>query len=102
MVVMWLAENWKMIVFLLNTFFIIAVWAMRNTFAKKDDVIHLEKCVTALELTVKSMPNTTELHNVELQMREIQGEFDGVKKLLARVSYQLDMLVENELKGANK
>jgi hypothetical protein len=100
MVLMWFADNWKMIVFLLNTFFVIAVWAMRNTFAKKEDVIHLEKCVVALESTIKSMPSKSEIHSVELQMKEIQGEFDGVKKLLNRANYQLDMLVENEIKGS--
>jgi len=96
----WLLEYWKLLALLINSAFIFVVWAMSKTFAKKEDFTHLEKTVESLKSVVKTVPTSADLHSVELQMKEMQGEFGGVKKLLSRVSYQLDMLVENEIKGS--
>ncbi len=96
----WFLGEWKFIFFILNFLIGAGLWALSKTYAKKEEVNHIVKKVSALEIAFEAQPNKNEIHNIELQIKEIKGEFHGVKKLLARVSNQLDMLVENELKGS--
>ena len=96
----WLLKYYPLVIVLCNLIFGLIVWALHKTYAKHEKVEQLEKEVLLIKNDVSNLPENQDIHTVELQLKELKGEFDGVKKLLGRVSNQLDMLVENELKGS--
>ena len=92
----WLLKNYSFVVIGFNAIFGLIIFALHKTYAKRDDVQNIEK---RLSITEKEISDT-DIHKVELQLNELKGQFDGMNKLLSRAANQLDMLVENELKGS--
>jgi hypothetical protein len=86
---------WPVLLFCLNFIGALVVLLLHKTYAKAEDVSELDKRQSITEKQVNDM----DTHNIELQLKELKGEFDGMNRLMNRAVNQLDMLVENELKG---
>ena len=97
----WFLDNWKLLAFILNLTIAAMLWALSKTFAKKDDVSEAIKRIDKIEYELKELPSGNDIHHLEKQVVALKSQIDGLGRLLARVSNQLDMLVENELKGSN-
>jgi hypothetical protein len=95
----WLEVNWKWLFAVLNVLFVIACWVLSRQFAKKDDHVALVGEVDKLKDKVELMPNTEQVHALELQIATLSGEIKSVVPLLKRVEHQSNLLLENELNG---
>lgn len=118
----WFVDNFKIIQVVLTVIFFIVVWALTATFAKKKDHSDLTSRVSEIELTyskhehhtrlaqrvntieakVNELPDKTTIHRVESEVKELKGLLTGMNQLQKRMSYHVDMLVENEIKGSQK
>jgi len=116
----WFVNNFKIIQVVLTVIFFIIVWALAATFAKKKDHTELTSRVKEIELTyskhedhtkltqrvntietkVDELPDKTTIHRVESEVKKIEGQLSGIEKMQLHMNNQLDMLVENEIKGS--
>jgi Protein of unknown function (DUF2730) len=98
----WFLKYWPILLFVFNVIGALVLLALHKTYAKKEEIVALDKRLAvseqAIAITEKAIAEM-DTHNIELQLKELKGEFDGMNRLLNRAANQLDMLVENELKG---
>jgi hypothetical protein len=97
-------KYWPILAFAFNFLGALIIWALHKTYAKKEEVVALdlrlavsEQAITVTEKAIAEI----DTHKIELQLKELQGEFSGQRNVLNQVNSQLSMLVENELKGSN-
>jgi chaperonin cofactor prefoldin len=116
----WFVDYFKIIQGLLTIVFFIVIWALAVTFVKKKDHSQLKTRVEKIELTysrqdahtelaqrvntvenkVDNLPDKTTIHRVESEVKELKGILNGINQLQKRMNNQVDMLVENEIKGS--
>lgn len=96
----WFIENWKLAAVLINALFVIVVWAMTKTFAKKDDLSALTERVSKVEGIVEDLPSVKELHELDKSLIEVSGKLDAVIPQLDGLKRTTDLLMENELRGS--
>lgn len=98
----WFLKYWPILLFVFNVIGALVLLALHKTYAKKEEIVALDKRLAVSEqaiLVTEKAIAEMDTHNIELQLKELKGEFDGMNRLLNRAANQLDMLVENELKG---
>jgi hypothetical protein len=79
---------------------IIRVSQIELTYNKEAQHIHLATRVQKLETKVEALPDKTTIHRVESEVKELKGLLTGINQLQKRMNNQVDMLVENEIKGS--
>jgi hypothetical protein len=98
----WLLKYWPILLFCFNCLIAIIFVFLHKTYAKKETVNDLDMRLTVTEksvIDIEKAVDELDTHNIELQIKELKGEFEGMNRLMNRAANQLDMLVENELKG---
>lgn len=99
----WFLKYWPILVFVFNVIGALILLALHKTYAKKEEIVSLDKRLAVSEqaiiITEKAIAEM-DTHKIELQLKELKGQFDGMNSLMNRAANQLDMLVENELKGS--
>jgi len=99
----WFLEYWKLLALVINGVFIVGVWAMSKTFAKKDAVneslTNLDKRIDLLDAAIESLPDKDLTHKLELRIEQLSGDIKRIEPSLVSVKTLSDMLLENELKG---
>ena len=103
---MWdvIRSNWQVIVVIVSvTASIIQLWLSKN-YARKEDVLGMEKRVMKLEMTVehtlKTLPDEADIASLKLEISELRGELKEMRPKIEQVSHLSQMLLENELNGA--
>ncbi|OUR89897.1 hypothetical protein A9Q81_20785 [Gammaproteobacteria bacterium 42_54_T18] len=101
--VAWFLEYWKLLALIINGVFILVVWAMSKTFAKKDavneSIVSLDKRIDLLDVAVENLPDKDLTHKLELRIEQLSGDIKRIEPGLISVKNLSDMLLENELKG---
>jgi hypothetical protein len=101
----WFLKYWPILLFIFNVISALVLLALHKTYAKKEEIVALDKRLSvseqAIVITEKAIAEI-DTHKIELQLKELQGEFSGQRNVLNQVNNQLSMLVENELKGVSK
>jgi len=101
--VAWFLEYWKLLALIVNAIFILGVWAMSKTFAKKDTVnesiVNLDKRIDLLDAAVGNLPDKDLTHKLELRIEQLSGDIKRIEPGLISVKNLSDMLLENELKS---
>jgi hypothetical protein len=101
--VAWFLEYWKLLALIINAIFILGVWAMSKTFAKKDNVnesiVNLDKRIDLLDAAVGNLPDKDLTHKLELRIEQLSGDIKRIEPGLISVKNLSDMLLENELKS---
>ncbi|REL32525.1 DUF2730 family protein [Thalassotalea euphylliae] len=115
----WLNEHFKIIQFVLSAAFAAIVFVMmlvfvkrkehsdlkarvstlEQTYCEKDEHTKLANRVTTIETQLKDLPSSKDFHQLEKDIGELKGSLEGVQTLLANINNQVNMLVENEIKG---
>jgi hypothetical protein len=120
----WLVENFKMVQVFGWGIFALIIWALAATFLKKKDyqkdhgelkerVKTLEQTytekdqhtklasqVTRIETKLQELPDKNAMHKIEKEVGELKGSLSGINNLLKNINNQVNMLVENEIKGS--
>ena len=73
---------------------------IEDTYSKKEDHTTLSERVNTIETKVNNLPDKTTIHRVESEVKELKGLLTGINQLQKRMNNQVDMLVENEIKGS--
>lgn len=101
----WFLMYWPILLFVFNVIGALILLALHKTYAKKEEIVALDKRLAmseqAIDVTEKAIAEI-DTHKIELQLKELKGEFSGQRSTLNQIHIQLGMLVENEIKGANK
>ena len=116
----WAIDNFKIVYTVVWVLFALVVWALAVTFVKKKAFQHLTDRVSTLEQTytkdtdfqalsktvntlatkVDDLPDARTFNQLDKDISELKGSVDGMNSLLANISNQVSMLVENEIKGS--
>lgn len=103
---MWevIRSNWQVIVVIVSiAASIIQLWLSKN-YARKDDVLGMEKRVMKLEMTVehvlRTLPDEEDIASLKLEISELRGELKEIRPKIEQVSDLSQMLLQNELNGA--
>lgn len=120
----WAVENFKIVQFFVWAIFALIVWALSVTFLKKKDYqeahgdlkdrvktleqtytekdhhTELASKVTKIETLLKELPDKNSMHHLEKEVGSLRGSLNGIDNLLKNINNQLNMLVENEIKGS--
>lgn len=65
----------------------------------KKDVGEIEHRVTTIEDTLKHLPNKDDLSALKILMTEIKGDISTANTRISTVSHQVNLLVEEKIKG---
>ena len=72
---------------------------LRSTFVTKKVHEVLESRLSAVEKTVKDLPNADDLHDLDKRLIEVSGKIDVLNPQLTDIKRLTDLLMENELRG---
>lgn len=120
----WIIANFKMLQILVWGLVGLIIWALAVTFLKKKDYqkdhgelkervktleqtyteknhhTELASKVTKIETKLEELPDKNAMHNLEKEVGELKGSLSGIQNLLKNINNQVNMLVENEIKGS--
>ena len=96
----WIQANWKMFADIVTVVAILAFFALRKSYPRKDSFDKLEKRVSKVENAIATMPSEKTVHELQLEVERLRGDIKGIEPSLASVKNLSDMLLENELKGS--
>lgn len=102
MVVEFISHHWVKIYAIASLFFFGFVWAMKKTYASKEQVEQLQERMVSLENKVKQLPDKAEVHKLQVNIAEVNGKLDSLATQLDSINRTTNMLLENELQGDKK
>ncbi len=96
---------WPVATIVANLIFIIAVFALRKTFATKQELSSvktdhhkLKSSHEQLTKRVEAMPTAKEIGRLTVSLEEMRGDMKGIAATLKKNDHMLTLLLENELK----
>ncbi len=96
---------WPVATLLINLVFVIAVFALRKTFATKQELsshkaehYQLKGEHEKLATQVKALPAPSDIEKLNISMGEVRGELKALGATLKKTDHMLTLLLENELK----
>ncbi len=97
-----IATHWIKIYALVSIGFYLLVWAIKKTYASKENVEGLNRRLTQLEGEIKQLPDKDDMHKLELTITTVNGKMDGLSQQMEKLQRTTEMLLENELQGENR
>jgi len=95
---------WPFATAVLNLLFIVAVFALRKTFATKQEVAEIKSAHTSLQnehkqlvSKVTSLPNHQDISKLSIAIEEMRGEIKTVSSVLKKTEYMLNLIVESKI-----
>ncbi len=99
---------WPVATLTLNLLFLLVVFALRKTFATKqelsavkDDHRQLKHSHEQLSKHVEAMPSAKEFEKLTVNLEGIRGDMKAIAATLKKNDHMLTLLLENELKEKN-
>ncbi len=96
---------WPVATLAINLVFVIGVFALRKTFATKQELsgfkaehYRLKNEHEKLANQVKVMPASSDIERLNVSIEEMRGELKALGATLKKTDHMLTLLLENELK----
>ncbi|WP_336845221.1 DUF2730 family protein [Providencia rettgeri] len=93
-----LREHWSIIWAVVTSVASLVLLLLSKTYAKRDEVEVMKQQLNQLEISLSTLPNRTELHNLQLEIASLRGDIKAVSPELRQLRNLSDLLLQNELK----
>lgn len=93
-----LREHWAIIWAIVTSVASLVLLLLSKTYAKRDEVEVMKQQLNQLEISLSTLPNRTELHNLQLEIASLRGDIKAVSPELRQLRNLSDLLLQNELK----
>ncbi len=96
---------WPVVTLIINVVFVIVVFALRKTFATKQELSSvksehhkLKNSHEQLSKRVETMPTSKEIEKLNVNLEEIRGDMKAIAATQKKADHMLTLLLEHELK----
>ncbi len=72
---------------------------LSKTYAKREELDAVKEDMTRLNAVVAALPDSKQIHHLELNISELRGELKALREQLKPVNHLANLLLEERLKG---
>lgn len=72
---------------------------LSKTYAKREELDAVKEDMTRLNAVVAALPDSKQIHQLELNISELRGELKALREQLKPVNHLANLLLEERLKG---
>ncbi|HFV9293920.1 DUF2730 family protein [Serratia fonticola] len=90
--------NWAIIWALFMSGISIVQLLLSKTYVKREEMDSVRERLSIVETAIEGMPRQKELHELQLEIRDLRGDLKELGSKLQPVQRISDLLLENELK----